>query len=345
VTDLRGAFRDQAAACRMLGSPFMDRLCTLLAKHWPEGSELDAKCRGFAGDPGPSGLSLPLRIAGGLHAQRLSGDAGLAAIYPPQAPDDAAFRTGILDALHRHGAFLAGWIDSPPQTNEIRRSAALIPVARLLAARVGLPIRLSEPGASGGLNLMWDRFALTGPGWRVGPRDAVVTLAPDWNGPPPPDADPLIAERRGVDLMPLDPADPRDLLRLTAFLWPDQPDRLAMTRAAAGAVPAPVDRGDAVDWLEQRLAGAPEGQLHLIQNTIAWQYLPPAAQARGRALIEDAGARATATRPLAWMQMENDGDRRGPGGAAITLQTWPGGDAMALGRADFHGRWVRWRPG
>lgn len=344
MTGLLGAYRDQAAACRTLGSPFMDRLCTLLAEHWPKGSDLDAKCRSFAGDPGPSGLSLPLRIAGGLHAQRLSGDAGLAAIYPPNAPDDTTFQAGILDALHRHAVFLTGWIDSAPQTNEIRRSAALIPAARLLAARFQLPIRLSELGASGGLNLMWDRFAMAGPRWRVGPADAVITLAPDWDGPPPPDASPEVAERRGVDLKPLDPADPQDLLRLTAFLWPDQPDRLAMTRAAAGAVPVTVERGDAVDWLADRLDRAPEGQLHLIQNTIAWQYFPPDAQARGRALIDAAGAQATVTRPLAWLQLESDGDKRGSGGAAITLQIWPGGDAMALGRADFHGRWVKWRP-
>jgi len=186
VTDLRTAFRDQAKACRALGSPFMHRLFTLLADDWPGGTQLAAACDRMDGDPGPAGVSLPLRIGGGLHALRLGGDAALDAVYPPAEPGETAFRTAILDALRRHDAFLTDWISSPPQTNEIRRSAALIPAARAASERFGLPIRLSELGASGGLNLMWDRFALIGPGWQVGPADAVVTLAPDWDGPPPP---------------------------------------------------------------------------------------------------------------------------------------------------------------
>jgi hypothetical protein len=29
-------------------------------------------------------------------------------------------------------------------------------------------------------------------------------------------------------------------------------------------------------------------------------------------------------------------------GAALTLRLWPGDIRLALGRADFHGRWVQW---
>ena len=147
-----------------------------------------------------------------------------------------------------------------------------------------------------------------------------------------------------MDLNPLDPTDAEDLLRLTAYLWPDQPQRLQNTRAAAGSVAAPVDRSDAIDWLENRLATAPEGHLHLVQNTIAWQYLPETAQARGRALFAAAGRSATPDTPLAWLQLESDGDQHGLGGAALTVQIWPGGLRHDLGRADFHGRWVHWQP-
>ncbi|THH37165.1 DUF2332 family protein [Aliishimia ponticola] len=340
--ELQTAFADQAKACTTLGSPFMGRLLSLLAEDWPTRSRLAARCAAFTGDLGPASVSVPLRVAGGLHALRLRGDAALAAVYPPQDVADDPFRAAILDALERHDDFLTAWVESPPQTNELRRSAALIPAARLVAARFGLPITLSELGASGGLNLMWDRFALEAADWRVGPADAVVTLRPEWDGPAPGGADPVIASRRGVDLSPLDPTDDEDLLRLTAYLWPDQPHRLTNTRAAAGAVPAPVDQGDAIDWLAARLDAASEGQVHLIQNTVAWQYFPAEAQARGRALIDAAGARATQTRPLAWMQLETDGDLHGQGGAPILLRMWPGGDELVLGRADFHGRWVRW---
>lgn len=342
MSALREAFRDQGISCGRLESPFMAQLFSVLEMHWPEDTALAAKCAGFTGDIGPAGVSLPLRIAGGLHALRLKGDEVLAAVYPPETTSDEALCKAILQTLQTHDAFLCDWIDSPPQTNELRRSAALIPAAHLLTARFGLPICLSELGASGGLNLMWDRFALQAGDVRFGPDDAVLTLTPDWEGDAPTPCPPVIAERRGVDLNPLDPTGADDLLRLTAYLWPDQPFRLANTRAAAGSVPAPVDRGDAIDWLEARLGSARGGQLHLIQNTVAWQYFPEDAQARGRALIEAAGAKATEDAPLAWLQLETDGDRHALGGAAISLQTWPGGEVQRLGRADFHGRWVRW---
>lgn len=320
----------------------MGRLLTLLADHWPEDTALARKCLTFDGDIGPAGVSLPLRIAGGLHALRLKEDANLAAIYPPNSVDDATLKDGVLAALRHHDSFLTEWIESPPQTNELRRSAALIPAAHLLVQKLDLPIWLSELGASGGLNLMWDQFAVEANGWRLGPDDAVVTLQPKWDGPAPVTATPIIAARRGVDLNPLDPTDADDLLRLTAYLWPDQPHRLANTRAAAGALPAPVDQGDAIFWLENRLNMAPEGHIHLIQNTVAWQYFPRTEQERGRMMLEQAGAKATATKPLAWLQLETDGDLHGLGGAAITLQIWPTGDVLPLGRADFHGRWVKW---
>lgn len=340
--NLSDAFHDQATACRNLGSPFMGRLLDLLAQRWPDDTKLAQTCLGYQGDIGPAGHSLPLRICGGLHALRLRDRAGLAAVYPPNLPCDNELAQAVLSALQTEDAFLTAWIDSPPQTNELRRSAALIPGAMLAAARFDMPVHLSELGASGGLNMMWDRFAVKGPDWQVGAPDPAVVLEPEWTGPAPTGRWPVIAARRGVDLNPLDPTTPQDLLRLTAFLWPDQPHRLDMTRKAAGSVPAPVDRMDAIEWLETRLAQAPRGHLHLIQNTVAWQYFPKALQARGEALLAAAGAQASEDTPLAWLQLETDGDRHGLGGGAITLQMWPSGETVLLGRADFHGRWVRW---
>ena len=113
----------------------------------------------------------------------------------------------------------------------------------------------------------------------------------------------------------------------------------ANTRAAIAAQDAPVDRGDAIDWLETRLAAPRAGAVHLIYHTVAWQYFPAEAQARGTALIEAVGAKATADAPLAWLGMENDGDDLGAG---LTLRLWPGDTRHALARVDFHGRWMRW---
>ncbi len=340
------AFEVQAVNCERLGSPFTTRVLRAVPALLDRRTPLGRRVLDWPGEVGPSGASVPLRLAGGLHALALMG-APLAGAYPPAEPDDAALRAALAQALAGHAGHLDAWLDRPPQTNEVRRSAALIPAAHLLTARHGLPLALSEVGASAGLNLHFDRFALEAPGFRCGPAEPALTLTPEWEGPPPPDAAPRIAERAGCDIAPLDPSDPADLLRLRAYLWPDQPHRRALTDAAAAAATTRVERADAVDWLRRRLAEPRPGHLHLIFHTIAWQYLPAQARAEGWAAIEAAGARATPDAagaratpdaPLARLSMESDGRAD----AALTLTTWPGGGTEALGRVDFHGRRVAW---
>ncbi|GAB4268011.1 MAG: hypothetical protein Kow0013_18470 [Pararhodobacter sp.] len=168
----------------------------------------------------------------------------------------------------------------------------------------------------------------------------MLTLRPDWRGAPPrPAAGLNVAARAGVDLNPIDTGDAAQTRRLLAYLWPDQPHRLALTRAAIAARPPLPDRADAIDWLAGRLDPRP-GRLHLIWTTVAWHYFAPASQRRGTALIEAAGAQATPDAPIAWLAHEADG--AGPG-AGLTLRLWPGDLRLDLGRADFHGRWIDWR--
>jgi hypothetical protein len=158
----------------------------------------------------------------------------------------------------------------------------------------------------------------------------------------PPAAAVKVVERAGVDLRPIDPRSHDEALRLFAYLWPDQPSRADLTRAAISVLDTTVGQGDAIDWLETRLHSPLSARLHLVYHTVAWQYFPADAQNRGRALIEAAGARATENAPLAWLRMETDG---GSNGAAVTLRLWPGNRRIGLGRADFHGRWVHWAAG
>ena len=340
MTTLQDAFLSQARACASLGSPFMEQLMNLLAENWPSDGALSDRLREFTGDVGASGASLPLRVAGGLHALHLRGVApDLSAVYPPQQVDDARLWRAVSKAMIAHEAFLLDWVESPPQTNELRRAAVLISGAGQLSARFGLPFRLSELGASGGLNLMFDRYALNTGKQRLSPPDAVLELTPEWQGPELQLAPVEVAERRGVDLNPLNPRNPADALRLIAYLWPDQPERIERTRAAIAAHDATVDRADAAGWIEDRLKQPNPGQLHLIYHTIAWQYFPPETQARARKAIETAGERASENAPLAWLSMEADELDKGAG---LTLRLWPGNRAYTLGRVDFHSRWVNW---
>jgi hypothetical protein len=337
------AFEDQAASCNSMGSPFMGKVLRALIEVWQPDTRLGRAMAAYSGDIGPAGHSLPLRIAGGLHALVLSGhDAALIAAYPPNDVNETVLLPAVRTALHEQEEFLLEWTKSPPQTNEVRRSAVLIAGAHVAVSRFQRPIILSELGASGGLNLMWDHYALEIAGTRFEADDAALTLSPDWEGPLPPAASIEITERAGVDLNPLDPTEAADLLRLKAYLWADQPHRLTLTQAAASVLNTVVEKDDAIDWLERRLASPKAGHLHLIQNTVAWQYFPKATQKRGLELLETAGATATQDSPLAWLSMENDGDATGRVGAAVTLRIWPGNVTLQLGRADFHGRWVQW---
>jgi hypothetical protein len=175
-------------------------------------------------------------------------------------------------------------------------------------------------------------------GQMFGPRDPALTLHPDWSGPLPPTTRPTVIQKAAVDLNPLDPRDPLDAERLRAYLWPDQAERLDLTQRAISAASVTVEKGDAIEWLAQRLTAVPE-TLHLIYSTVAWQYFPKASQDRGTSMILSAGAKASVDAPLAWFMMETDGAAPG---AALTPRLWPGDEHITLGRADFHGRWIDW---
>ena len=323
-----------------LGSPFTARVLRLLAERIQPGTPLTDRMFAWTGDIGPYGDSLPLRLLGGLHALVLTGEAPeLVAAYPPNTVDDDTLTAALDHALLHHQDWLNLWLDNPPQTNEIRRAAALITGGAWLAARFDLPVVMSELGASGGLNLAWDHYALDTPVGRLGPKDAPVVLIPEWSGDLPPTGRLNIIDRRGVDLKPMDAHDDQDALRLMSYLWADQTERLARTRAALPLIGDWVDQGDAAGWLEDRLTGNSPDQLQLIYHTIAWQYFPADTQARCLAAMEAAGKRG----PVARLSMEADGQRGQ--GAAITVTLWPSRKVIPLARVDFHGRWIDWQAG
>ena len=130
MSDIRDAFRIQSRACAGLGSPFMARLMGLAADRLAPGNPVADRVLGWPGDGGPSGASVPLRLAGALHALVLDGtEPELRAVYPPADTSDAALWDAVETAFVRHEARLLRWLDSPPQTNEVRRSAALLAAA------------------------------------------------------------------------------------------------------------------------------------------------------------------------------------------------------------------------
>ncbi len=343
---VRTAFLHQAIACETLGSPFTARLCRLAGERLAQAGAVGTRILGWPGDPSAVGDSVPLRLAGALHALVLAkrSDA-LAALYPPADAEvsDDAFWELVEEVLRIEEAFILHRLDGPPQTNEVRRSAALLPMFLEVQQRTGLPLILSEVGASAGLNLFLDSYRITLGAQSWGDIASPVRIRPKWRGRAAAGLALDIAARAGCDLLPVDPSATDDRERMLSFIWPDQPDRLARTRAAfdiAASKDIRVEKCDAIDWLGRRLATPMPGFAHVVYSTIAWQYFPAEKQAQGAALIRAAGERASEEAPLVWAQMEGDGGRPG---AALLLTLWPGGTMRLVGRADYHGRWVDWK--
>jgi hypothetical protein len=345
--EVRQPFRDQAAYCGRLGSPFMQRLCSLFAERLAGSNAVFAHVLQWPGDPQPSHDSVPLRLCGALHWLVLAGkDAGLAQVYPPNLASDEALWLAVEAAVQAHAAPIVTRLQSSPQTNEVRRSAVLLPGFLEIARRFpGRPLVASELGASAGLNMNWDRYRYRLGAFAWGDADASVVLTPEWRGADLSEqhAELTVAERAACDLNPLDGQSPDDRLRLLSYLWADQAERLTLTRAAMQTLdrhPVQVDRADAIAWLQRRLAVPRPDSVHVVYHSICWQYFSRDEQAAGETLLRTVGARATERAPVAWLRFEEDG--AGPG-AGLWLTTWPGGLDQNLARADHHGRWVHWR--
>lgn len=343
---IAAAFRRQARACRDLGSPFTARLCELFTARPISAPALARAVYDWPGDPTPAGDNVPLRVAGALHALVLEGRSpALRAVYPPRHDDadDARLWAAVDGELAVHEAMVLDRLRLAPQTNEVRRSGALLPGFLAIARRFGKPLVISEIGAGAGLNLIWDRYRYRLGDLCWGEPSSPVQIRPDWSGAPAPVADIAILDRAGCDLAPLDPGAPADCIRLLSYIWADQDDRLERTRAAlalAAAHPERVAGAPAGDWLEERLRRPHPEAVHVVCHSIVWQYLGEQERDRCRAALAAAGRLAGPDAPLAWLRMEVDGQKPG---AALTLTLWPGGAEHTLGRADFHGRWVDWR--
>jgi len=244
-------------------------------------------------------------------------------------------------AVEQHKTGLRRLVDHPVQTNEVARSCGLLGGFLLIARETGLPVRLMEIGASAGLNLRWDQYwyrAGTG-GWGR-PASTVQFATVFLEALPPLETRVSVVARLGCDLNPLHPNLPETELILRSFTWPDHVERHERLRAAldiARRVPAPLDRADAVAWLEAQLSSSTPGPATVVFHFVVMPYLSPQARERVGELLREAGSRATSGAPVAWLRMEPGGEH-----ADVRLTVWPGGVERLIATAAFHGPPVRW---
>lgn len=253
---------------------------------------------------------------------------------------DAAIRSAVL----HHDAEIARWLDGPPQTNAIGRSALFVAALLTLAQRFSYPFELLEIGSSAGLNLLLNRYRYELGERRVGPASSDVVIAPVWHGASPPAADLRIASVAGCDVAPLDVRNEAEAERLLSYVWVDQHERLRQTAIAIDllrADPPKLVQADAADFVEDCFASPqPVRTTRVLMHSIVWQYLPDATKARVTRAVERAGGTATLERPIACVAFEVE---RGVGLPVLTLRTWPGdGKPVELATAHPHGAHVEW---
>lgn len=287
-----------------------------------------------------------LRLAGALHYGVLSERAPELAAQYHKVGDDWEIEPlwAVAEAyLRRDRAHVAAFITSDPQTNETRRSIALLPGFLEIAARFDLPFHVLELGASAGLNQHFERFNYASDGWtRAG--DSGVDISTDWQGSSPDVSQVIeVASRAACDLSAIDLSTEEARWRLKAYTWADQADRLARLDAAldlALEAGVSVEQADAADWIERKLAARSENGATVIFHSVFLHYPPREVRDRITAAIETAGAAATDDAPLAWLCMEPDSvfveDNPKLGLFQVRLQTWPGGDIKVVGYTDGH---------
>lgn len=181
------------------------------------------------------------------------------------------------------------------QTNEAKRTACLLPffsAAAASSARAGT-VSLIEAGASAGLCLYPDRYNFR---FHTEGSDLVTELSAtphDSDAPAPvldcdmrgmiapPRALPVVLWRGGVDLNPLDPADPDNRAWLKTLIWPGQTERaerLALALDIAAAEPAHILAGDLVERTGEAVAAAREAApdtTPVVFHTAVLAYLEP----------------------------------------------------------------------
>jgi hypothetical protein len=337
VEVLAERLRFQSRACEALGSSlYAGLLESAIGDLEARGPTWEA-LRGHEVDHVESALAL--RFMGAVNRLLLEGrEPELAEAYAVEPPDPAAAWPIFRSVVGRNVFELREKVELPVQTNEAGRSAALLPGFLAIAAeQPGMPLRLLEVGASAGLNLRWDAYRYRAGGFAWGPEDSPLALDFELRegGLMPRPERVEVAERRGCDASPVDPATPEGRLTFFAYVWPDQRRRVERARAAlevAQGLPVAIDRESAGRWTERMLAEPRAGAATALFHSIVFQYFPEEEREAFLATVEEAGARASAEAPLAWLRMEPAGPW-----ADVRLTLWPGGEERVIAVAGYHG--------
>lgn len=337
--DLSQRFALFAQECRA-SSPLYERLSLRIAQ---DDQVLDLAAGARKGQP------VPNLLFAAVHLLLLEGESHpLADFYSsvtesPNHVDDPYphFHAFCITHCERISALLATRL---VQTNEVRRSACLVPAFGVVAREAsGQALALIEIGSSAGLNLRWDRYCYAyGDGQSTGNPAASVALACDVRGelhPPIPHVLPNVMWRTGTDLNPINVNDPEATAWLQALIWPEQRERatlLEQALAAARLDPPPLRDGNALDLLPELVDAAPDDVILCIFDTYTINQFAAADQERLAALLDEIAAhRRLFQITISWVGGESP---------TLRLTSWTREERAerTLARCDAHGAWIEW---
>lgn len=327
-------------------SPLYERLAAVVAQS-PELCALAAYARG--GQPKPNMLFAAVQFVLADHPEE-----PLATFYPAisgttaSAGDPAVAFRGFCG---RHSDAVIALVEQRMvQTNEVRRSACLLPAFSEVANLTSAPLALIEIGPSAGLNLLFDHYQYSYSGVAFGPSSSPVLLDSELRGEPflLGEGMPAVASRMGIDLNPLDLRNDEDLRWLQALIWPEHDDRRALFSAAASVLRSDPPRllgGDVFQLLPAEIADAPAGVAVCIFATFVLNQFSVPMLERLRALLLE----ASLARDL-WVVVMG-GSRFLPlisansAEANLSLLHFSHGTETErlLAMCNPHGRWISWR--
>ena len=331
-------------------------------------------------DGAPLHQRRPLLLLAAVHFLLLSGtEHPLAASYdtvaafrgtPAHSPAPGDVAAAFADFCRVHRAHVEQLVATrTTQTNEVGRCTALLPGLCVVASQYGWrePLALLDLGTSAGLNLLFDDYGYTyratedGAVLTAGAADASVALecsVRDDLTQLPELRRPVVVERVGLDLSPVDPRSDAEARWLLACQWPDNPARFGRLRAAlanvrASAHPPRLERGDLLTDLAAVAATiAGDGPLVVFHSWVAAYLSEP--QQR---LLVDQVAALGASRPVHHLYCESPFEtpglptppppvpREGPDLATTLVHIGPGPrPAVRLADTHPHGYWLRWWP-
>jgi hypothetical protein len=150
------------------------------------------------------------------------------------------------------------------QTNVVKRAIAVRLGMAEVASLTSEPVTFVEVGCSAGAHLRFDDYRCELGGRTWGKASSPVVVSTVWRDGVPPDLGPLpvIRDRVGIDLHPIDPTDPDERLWLRALVWPENAEQAALQDEALRVVaddPPRTVQGDVVEVLPQVVAEVPYG--------------------------------------------------------------------------------------